>query len=872
MQQLFLASLGIITEPNKIASTQPGSLTELSYPLVCRSPGVVEAAPNWTTALTVSTLNRSYVFSVDKYVLVVSNRSSDNLWFVRWFDTSTNTVSFNIQMTGPLGTPDTMDPFGRFGAVTVRDRTILLASNSPLVFDYINPATTAQAFMRMPGLQTPNISSVSEADPGTGSALENNKHTSLTAVIRRIFSDGYELFSAPSGASWFSEIALVSGLTNMQVTVNFDGSQAVVGDVVEIYRTKSQAYTGSTGTNVGGDYFLSMSVTLTATDITNEFVSIVDKIPDSSLGEALYTNTGVSGGNAMALNPPSAKSIAYYRGHTFYNNYTQGSVWNLRVGSFWGTMGTSASGVPAGPRKSGIGQRAAVGTSALGSPTITGVSAGDIAGIVIGQFYLSPNFLNSARVTAVGATTITLSSNATIAGSANHFIYDVVEITYSGSTVLYNMSSLPLFYNSLAGLTVNYGKFSFTGLGIILSTPYGSGSLQPIPAEDISVFLRYLDGATSNSSFSVRATNGWNYVPQLPRIELGETARTFASTTTKNGVAWSEKDEPEYFCGTNVDNVGGGEVLAVAATRDALWYFCTDGVFRWSGTGGSVADGYDWRLDPIDKTFVIAGPQAYCVLRDHVYAYGNRGFIRIDSAGNVTEISAGRCDDVMPGRTWIGLAYTGNAALQQLDGPNGYYLVADDKNNEVILKKKDLDFTGFIWIYNAHQDCVTRDAPNSIGGLSPDHGVWNESAAKIYHACTDTGTNVLTIRANSGVVATGSTYTFQPAVTDDPFTMRQFQRVEVVFDVASNPQNVSVTCRFNDNTSLDQTRFFPSASTSSSGPSVNNRLSFIVPRNAPAVANTIKITLVVGGSSLAYIRLLGVALKYSTPTEQRKAR
>lgn len=871
MQSLFLASLGIITERNKIASTQPGSLTANSFPLVCRSPGVMEAAPIYATALTVSTLNRSYVFSIDKYVLIVSNRSSDNVWVYRWLNTNTAAVDYGpLELENTVGVNDTMDFTGRFGLVTVRDRTLLTCAIQLLVADYILPTTTAQATFRTPGVPTPIVSGGGLVS--SGSAMPPDRNWSGVVVLRRKMADGYEIFSAPSTWLW-GTTGGASGTSNINIVVTFSGSHFSPGDTIEWYRTKSQVYSTPTYTNTGSDYFLATSVTMTAPDIAGFQKSFVDSTPDSSLGEALYTNTGVSGGNAVALTPPSSKTIAYYRGHTFYSNYTQPAAWEIRVGAFWGFMSDSATGLPVGGRKSGIGSRIAVGNTTIGSPTITAVSANDIVGIVIGQQYSTGTpvaFSFANRVTAVGATTITFNANAIANSTAGtHFIDDVIELTYAGATTVRSMSSVSGFAGGFIGSNAHLAKFSLVGIGVILSPSFGSYSPGPLPSESLQLYLRYLDGVSSTNFFSVRATNGANYVPALPKIELAETAQLFTSSQTKNGVAWSEKDQPEYWCGTNVDNVGGGEIYAVASTRDALWYFCTDGIWRWSGTGGSVADGYDWRLDPIDKTFVIAGPQAYCVLRDNVYAYGNRGFIMVDSSGNVTEISAGRCDDVMPGRTWIELAYPGNVALQFLDGPNGYYLVADDKNNEVILKKKDLDNTGLVWIYNVHQDCITRDTPNVAAGLqSPDHGVWNESKAQIYHACTNTTTNVLTLRTNNTAsVPSTTTWEFQPVVADDPFTLRQFQRVEVTFDIEA-PTFVTLTCRFNDNGATDQTRTFAAAT----GPSVNNRLSFIVPRNAPAVANTIKIQLVASGSGQAFIRLLGVALKYSTPTEQRKAR
>lgn len=868
MQTLMLAPRGIVTEPNKISGQIPvGALTQNSASIVMRSPGIINAAPAWQAVTSLSTVDRVLLFVVGKWIVIFTRSSSGGAWAYYWMDTNfSNTLIFGpISLQNEFAVGDVIDATGRFGFVTVRARSILAASNQLFAWDYIDPASSAQSAARTLGMTTPTVAAF-DTNIGTGFALKSNTACLVVAVIRRTYSDGYEIFSAPSSPSW---IGATGSDQDIIVQVYFSSTLVVAGDVVEVYRTTSQAYTGqpSTTVNIGADYFLSTSHVLTAAEASAGQYQFTDVAPNQGLGEALYTNTAVDGGTGTALTPPVSKCLAYYRGHTFYANYTEGAAWDVRCPVFWGQMGDS-TGVPAAARAAGIGARVVTGNTTSGSPTITSVSAANLVGIVVGQIYNGGSplvfSLSNVRVTAVGASSITMSANATAtATGATIFIEDVVELTYKGTTYVLDVSTSEDLASDLHFKTPE--QFSMIGLGDIYPASVGNYALYPIPADARTVFIRHMDGAANSGTFSVRATNGKNYQPQLPRIELSETARTFSPTVVKNGLAWSEADQPEYFCGTNVDIVGRGEIYAITATRDALWVFASDGLWRWSGTGGSVSDGYDWRCDPVDSTLIIAGPQASCVLRDTVFAYTTRGLVSISSDGIVTEISYGRCTDVMPPLNWVLTRFPTQTASQQFDANNAIYLVADEANGEVTVHLKDADAVGYTWVYNVHTDAITRDIIN-IASVPTNHQAWNPTTGVLY-AGQINGTTAL-IRQQIGFPVFTSIIDLQPIVIDDSFTMRQFLQLEVTFDI-DNITGGTVACYFNDKSSVVETRTL----SGTQGGGTFRRTSFAVPRNSPAVSNVISARLTINGfNSANYVRFLGAALKYSTPTEQRKDR
>ncbi len=261
----------------------------------------------------------------------------------------------------------------------------------------------------------------------------------------------------------------------------------------------------------------------------------------------------------------------------------------------------------------------------------------------------------------------------------------------------------------------------------------------------------------STNNFTVRATNGANYAPPIQDWSAG--AATLPYQTTPNLWRWSNEGQPEHWPSPNEGFIGKGAVIAVESTRDAVWVFCSDGLYRISGAGGV------WRVDPMDLTLVLASPRASCVLKEAVYAYTNQGFVRITDVG-IDYLSDDVIDDLLPGAE-----FTETTAIEVCQG---------EAESEVVLR---VDGTK-VFTYSAR------------------HGFWSnvlfaDVTAMAYTRYPNIGAPAVTFgRSPAGVAPRfahwSSTSSFlaptarmQPFYGKDPFTQKSWSDGTFVFDAAS---------------------------------------------------------------------------------------
>jgi hypothetical protein len=340
----------------------------------------------------------------------------------------------------------------------------------------------------------------------------------------------------------------------------------------------------------------------------------------------------------------------------------------------------------------------------------------------------------------------------------------------------------------------------------------------------------------------IRATLGENYSPAFPSSwALGP--KTIKGKQQKNGFVWSEENEPENVPPANYAFAGSNEIYKIVATRDCLWFFCSDGLFRLSGNGGSVGDGYDWVLDPVDPSLVISGPNCAVVYREYVYAQTNRGFVTISSEGQVRELSDGRLNGsistsvtaTLTNRPWQIVPNTGI-------GEVAMWMVADPINDEVLLRRPPGNTSGnqaIIWAYNTKTDTFMTRRP-SFGGTTktPVAAVYSGARGDVIGIWE--GLNSVTSPNTPSALHENMLLVFQPIYgvgSTASHTQKHWQDIQIAFRTPQFVQDATVY--FVGTTGSEgRTRSIPYV-TNGFPVAEDSRVGFSIARNHPAMGNAL---------------------------------
>ena len=150
---------------------------------------------------------------------------------------------------------------------------------------------------------------------GTG-FLSNNNQCAYRCTIQKTDANSNIITGYPSQRLW---VINTSGTAkNVDLTV-YIPSEAVAGDIIQFYRTAQVS--GTTTDTSADEMALIYQVALSATNITNGFVTFTDSITDTLRGASLYTNPSQEGIAQANERPPVCNDLALFRSsYMFYAN------------------------------------------------------------------------------------------------------------------------------------------------------------------------------------------------------------------------------------------------------------------------------------------------------------------------------------------------------------------------------------------------------------------------------------------------------------------------------------------------------------------------------------------------------------------------
>jgi hypothetical protein len=753
-RQSIVAPIGLVTQPAKYGQYKRGALS-VATNVVMRSPGVISSMPGVT-------LYRSASGTVSLLPRLIHSGASSLLVYIE--DAGVTTYRLNWATSGSLvvaGVPNALwDPraiAGRVRMATQRGRFFLTSWNTTLSAVFRGVAawdSEGSSSPRMSGLSPVSYTDYGGATSTDAVSMADDTCAGWRAIIRRKQADGYELVSAASAPNALSVQPAAGGPFDFIFKIGFPmHHNYAAGDFVELYRTRTVTpYTTSPGDRMQ----LAVSQVITAGDVANGYVTVRDSCPDDALGVDLYSNSGQETSAGANYDPPASSDMCGFKGHMFYAATAVPAQATVGPRVAYGPLSTNSD------RIYGIGVRNTTGTTSSGSPTITAVV--NMRGIVAGQKLFCANFPGGVTsIVSVTATTITCVANANASSTLTVATEDVINVTVSGlvtSELALAMGFAASFDDFAIAAVAGYSANGVNGSPFV----YVSGLVDDLfvnPARGQEYIFR-LPRVYAGGSFTLRATNGINYSPPLP--EISATANTYTPDVRENRLAWSKFQQPEHVPPLNFTFVGSGTLYRMVPTRDALWLFCSDGLYRLSGDGGDGDTA--WRVDLADPNLILSARNAAASLKETVWAYTNRGLVAISDDGGIQEISLGVIGDTLVGANFSDTWET--------------FMSVDQLHQEVWLTFRASPSNSTTYIFNTITKTFVKfsNADYSVSEWAPYLqslvlGKFTSGAVpELYTFNADTSSSRMT----------GADVRFQPLFVSDPFDMKQFQSVTYAFE------------------------------------------------------------------------------------------
>jgi hypothetical protein len=629
-QTLTVAPAGLFTDPNPLSAAPDGAMTEALNVVIAR-PGVVEPRPGLQAQSTFTAIAvdediiRMIPFEDD--ILVLTKDVSDSTGHAYWYTANDDMVQAGTFMGASSAWTFTI---GEAQAATLGGNLYITSGEG--VFRCTAPGDD-NAYRA--GIPRPPQTMLDKETTG----WVNYPHVANTAWSNRICETAtagrLTIRSAPSarilGISY-------TGSSDAAIEHTFARTPSNISEFYESAATA--AYTDQPSDE--------MTLIGTAAASATEFNDDASDVR----GASLYTNATQEGALLENGMPPICKDVASFRDMLFFAGATRAPVLTFEVlglGSDWrGGGGSQGSERLVGLYPSG--------TVTLGSPTITGISAGSIAGMRVGMRIVSnvstdagsadAVFPDDTYITAVGATDITINNNAlandTVFGALDWIEIAVTDVGGTQTERIFLGGSVPpdsaTHYvdatefrlgtgNSTRGAQTIAHKFSrlFTDPLVTVSA-FGDGSTTPWTFIVESF-------AYDVTSITVKISNSGATPDRIDRT-TGKTATASGSVAT---LMWSKPGEPEHVpSGASYSKeIGAADkaIERIIPTRDALIVFKEDGVWRVSGYSPDTL-----QIDELDRTMRLVHPDAACEWNGRVAAWTNKGVMLV-SDGGAEEIS-----------------------------------------------------------------------------------------------------------------------------------------------------------------------------------------------------------------------------------------
>lgn len=815
---------GLCQNSNQLA-LPPGSCSQADN-VTMRSPGTFE--PMRRTVAQVSTTNAwdyvkaNYLKGLERILEVARLPGSPDI-SVELTGGTTLTGALNVVSAPGVGSwaqtqlttivnaatsPTSTRPLGFLSARTQsefhKSRAYLCEKWGVLTFD--NTATTLD--LRFAGLLAPVVLTPSLVTSGTDLWLVSTNSVKYRAVFTEETSDGIVRFSGVSSGVVLRNNAgaPASSVLNIGVATKEPYARYTAGTLyVRLYRTSQAVVTDSS--ELVEDFRQVFKAQISSAQFTSGTIVVSDGCSEDSRdsGEPLYTNEGEEGALQVNYPPPASNDCVAFQDTMFYANRVAWPTVTLTPKAEVGFVGIT------GIRARGVGIRNFNGgVTGTGAVSITGVSAGDLVGLTVGQRVTGsgtvsgiPNFpIVSATIVDIIGTTVFIDRAAFATPDSNPInllSFDQVKVYgyYQDATQFYGQAditspqtlpiSAPLPATSPTfGVPAPIPGFRAEHPGVDTTT-FSTGWTCTISY--LGQYLNLICGATSpvktESNFFVRVTNPQNYVPTIVNVFTGFTNLNTAypneiqSITDRkpNRLFFSKTGQPEAVPPSNYLDVGNGTIYKMWRTQNALLVYCSDGLYKVTGNGS------DWTVTQVDPTALLVHPDCVTSLNNQCYAWLTTGMATVGEEGqNVISTEAigpniRRISDTF--RKVSGAASWGPA------------MTGDQFYNEVWLNVRQFDIAS--WVFNTDSKAFTTQTAVQFKGLCYADSI----ARNVYITPQDVSNTQSTVVQTDYLLDAASQRFFPAKVFLNPFVTAEAgnlkQWIDVNWFLFLTPDTTSVT-------------------------------------------------------------------------------
>lgn len=508
---------------------------------------------------------------------------------------------------------------GNYEAPTGRKMRSVEASNNL----YVTTNAGIKVFSDLTGTAgrlagAPRALNAAYSTTGSTGFIANTSQVAYRSLIKRTDAQMNQVRGYPSQRLW--AVNASGGARNLALTVYLP-SDAIAGDVIEVYRT--EVASGASDDTAGDEMGLVYQYELTSSDISTGSISFTDSVTDALRGASLYTSPSEEGIAKANDRPPLAEDIALYKTFMlFANTKTKHRLFSTLVGTSKLGMSTtgnlnsnttldnlaSTTNVAVGWKVEGTGIPANTTVATISSSTV----------IILSQ---------AATVTSTGVT-INFYTNQTITLSSKTYSFGSTEITSGAGSPQVKVSNTGV---AAADIDITARSLEYVVNRFASNTSiyayYISGP------SDTPGKLMFEERGLGASAFTIQASNttiNQMIFPSPPVDPATSTQCTSSQDVRPNAVYVAKSQQNEHVPAQDYLLVGPAnkDILRVVALRDSAIVIKEEGVYRITGDtfAGMV-------VTPIDLTVYCKAADSVAVLANQVFMLSNQGVVLISESG-----------------------------------------------------------------------------------------------------------------------------------------------------------------------------------------------------------------------------------------------